>query len=247
MEKHPHKKLCKLRAANQIPILQFGYSAVNCVKYSNCSQIPSDTKEDGEDAGCVLTGSRYDTPHRDLTPAAMSYSDDNASGAKTALDSVAHVVHPRPAMAIVASSIPREVQMEGGFPMASANTFRGISIREIQQTVAVAFNLSVRDMVSPSRRRQVTRARHVAMYLSREMAMRQWRPSSSTIEAPGRGGPSFPRIGIAFARDHSSVIHACTAVKRRLRDDLGFALLLNRLAGDLRDHAMAAATAREAI
>jgi len=131
--------------------------------------------------------------------------------------------------------------------MKPANTLDGISIREIQQTVAVAFNLSVRDMVSPSRRRQVTCARHVAMYLSREMAVRRWRAWNGATEVRVPAPPSFPRIGIAFARDHSSVIHACTAVKRRLRDDLGFAMLLNQIAGDLRDHAMAPAPAREAI
>ena len=130
--------------------------------------------------------------------------------------------------------------------MIPANSSRGISIREIQQTVALAFNLTVRDMVSPCRRRHVTCARHIAMYLSREMAARRW---AANRAAPSRTPvpPSFPRIGIAFARDHSSVIHACTMVKRRLHDDLGFALLLNRLAGDRRDHALAAATAQEAI
>jgi chromosomal replication initiation ATPase DnaA len=92
----------------------------------------------------------------------------------------------------------------------------------------------------------VTCARHVAMYLSREMAVRRWRAVSPTAQSGASAPPSFPRIGIAFARDHSSVIHACTMVKRKLRDDLGFALLLNRLAGDLRDHARAAATAQEA-
>jgi chromosomal replication initiation ATPase DnaA len=131
--------------------------------------------------------------------------------------------------------------------MIPANSPRSISIRDIQQTVALAFNLSVRDMVSPSRRRHVTNARHIAMYLSREMAARRWRAAGLTVQSSTPIPPSFPRIGLAFARDHSSVIHGCTIVKRRLRDDLGFALLLNRIAGDLRDHALAAATAREAI
>ena len=129
--------------------------------------------------------------------------------------------------------------------MISNNSLAGISIREIQQTVAVAFNLSVRDMVSPSRRRQVTCARHVAMYLSREMAMRR-RGASSLAGVEWSGQASFPRIGMAFARDHSSVMHACTAVKRRQRDDLVFALLLDRLAGDVRGHTVApAASASE--
>ena len=130
--------------------------------------------------------------------------------------------------------------------MIPADSARGLSIREIQQTVALAFNLSVRDMVSPSRRRHLTCARHVAMYLSREMAVSGWRAVSGTVESRAPAPPSFPRIGIAFARDHSSVIHACTTVNRRLRDDLGFALLLNCLAGDLREHAIVPATAREA-
>jgi chromosomal replication initiation ATPase DnaA len=93
----------------------------------------------------------------------------------------------------------------------------------------------------------VTNARHIAMYLSREMAARRWRAAGLTVQSSTPIPPSFPRIGLAFGRDHSSVIHGCTMVKRRLRDDLGFALLLNRIAGDLRDHALAAATAREAI
>jgi chromosomal replication initiator protein len=131
--------------------------------------------------------------------------------------------------------------------MIPGNCPSGISIREIQHTVALAFNLSVRDMVSPSRRRHVTCARHIAMYLSREMAVRRSRAASRAVPSRAPIPPSFPRIGIAFARDHSSVIHACAIVKRRLHDDLGFALLLNRLAGDLRDHALAAATAQEAI
>jgi chromosomal replication initiation ATPase DnaA len=183
-------------------------------------------------------------------PAPISYFDDSITAAKVALDSSiadCRSACTMPAAAIVKQTIPCEIQMEGDRPMIPANSSRGISIREIQQTVALAFDLSVREMVSPCRRRHVTCARHIAMYLSREMAVRGWRAVSRTAESRAPVPPSFPRIGIAFARDHSSVIHACTMVKRRLRDDLGFALLLNRLAGDLRDHALAAATAREAI
>jgi chromosomal replication initiator protein len=150
-------------------------------------------------------------------------------------------------IATLGQSLRTDLRRNGGLPMKSVNALGGISIREIQQTVALAFNLSVRDMISPSRRRPVTCARHVAMYLSREMAMRRRRSTDYPVETPGSGRPSFPRIGIAFARDHSSVIHACSMVKRRLRDDLEFAMLLNRLARDLRDHASAPATSREGL
>jgi hypothetical protein len=182
-------------------------------------------------------------------PVAISYFDDHNTAANVALRPIADSCSActMPAASILAqTNSVCEIQMEGDRPMIPANSSRGISIREIQQTVALAFNLSVRDLVSPCRRRHVTCARHVAMYLSRELAVRRWRTVSPAAESGAPAPPSFPRIGIAFARDHSSVIHACTMVKRRLRDDLGFALLLNRLAGDLRDHARAAAAAQEA-
>ena len=120
--------------------------------------------------------------------------------------------------------------------MISARSAPAISIREIQLAVAFAFNLTVREMVSTSRRRNVTCARQIAMYFSRELAARRPDRVTHTRAALPAGPPrSFPRIGIAFARDHSSVIYACSAVKRRLRDDLCFALLLQRLAHDLHD------------
>jgi hypothetical protein len=188
---------------------------------------------------------------RVLNPLApISYFDHFVTAAKVTLVSPITdrcAACTMPAAAIVTQSTPCEIQMQGDRLMNPANSSRGISIREIQQTVALAFNLTVRDIVSPSRRRHVTCARHVAMYLSREMAARRSRAASRMADPSAAAPPSFPRIGIAFARDHSSVIHACTSVKRRLRDDLGFALLLNRLAGDLRAHALVAATAREAI
>lgn len=175
------------------------------------------------------------------------YFDDSMTDAKMAFEGSMPIVGTMPAAAIVMQTTSCESREKEIGPMIHANSPGSISIREIQQTVALAFNLSVRDMVSPSRRRHVTNARHVAMYLSREMAARRQRPSDLTVHSSAPIPPSFPRIGLAFARDHSSVIHACTMVKRRLRDDLGFAMLLNRLAGDLRDHALAAVSTREAI
>lgn len=130
--------------------------------------------------------------------------------------------------------------------MINAGSSRaGLSIREIQQAVALAFNLSVREMVSPCRRREVTRARHVAMYLSRKLAASPggtpW--TAGTV----RSVPSFPRIGMAFSRDHSSVIHACTGIGRRLRDDASLVLLLDRLASELSAWPAAPLIAREGL
>jgi chromosomal replication initiator protein len=112
--------------------------------------------------------------------------------------------------------------------MIPAGASHPISIGEVQLSVALAFNLTVTEMLSHTRNHRVTCARHVAMYLSREVALRALAP------------PSFPRLGRAFARDHSTVINACRVVTIRLRQDLGFALLVNRLALDLRSAAVPA-------
>jgi chromosomal replication initiator protein len=130
--------------------------------------------------------------------------------------------------------------------MIPADSAPSISIREVQQTVARAFNLTVAEMLSPSRTQHVTHARHVAMYLSREVAARRWRSNGSIGARVTAAPPSFPRIGIAFARNHSSVIHAYRIVQRRMRGDLRFATLLERLAREARNRAATAAVRREA-
>jgi hypothetical protein len=41
-------------------------------------------------------------------------------------------------------------------------------------------------------------------------------------------------------------MHACRLVKRRLGEDLGFALLIDRIAKDVREHSAVSASNREA-
>ncbi len=97
---------------------------------------------------------------------------------------------------------------------------RCLSISEVQRAVARAFNLSLTEMLSRGRSHRVARARQVAMYLSRELA-------GGGSLGPRRMADSFPRIGLAFARDHTSVIHACNAIARRRLRDAAFAHLLD--------------------
>lgn len=101
-------------------------------------------------------------------------------------------------------------------------------IAEIQERVAAAFELSRSELLSRSRRRPVAAARQVAMYLCRDLAARgEGAPTSR------RSWASFPRIGMAFARDHSSVMHACDVVTRRRETDRSFARLVEGLAQEL--------------
>ena len=111
---------------------------------------------------------------------------------------------------------------------------RRIAIREIQEIVARAFHLTRAELVSRSRHQHITCARHIAMYLSRELAGRNAGAAGVSKDLrPGRCA-SFPRIGIAFSRDHSSVMYACNSVERRRDVDAAFARLLDRLARNVR-------------
>jgi chromosomal replication initiator protein len=67
-----------------------------------------------------------------------------------------------------------------------------VSVTLIMEEVAAYFSLTVEDLCSPSRSRQLVTARQIAMYLARELT-----------------DLSLPRIGKAFGgRDHTTVMHA---------------------------------------
>ena len=116
---------------------------------------------------------------------------------------------------------------------------KSILISDIQDSVARAFHLSRAELLSPSRRQRVTYARHIAMYLSRELAGYRAKVTSDVASLSRTVSVSFPRIGIAFARNHSSVIHAYNSIERRRHFDVKFARLLDSLAHDVRNRAIA--------
>ncbi len=75
-------------------------------------------------------------------------------------------------------------------------TTREIGLQMIQEEVSAFFDLTVEDLCSPSRSRQLVTARQIAMYLVRELT-----------------DLSLPRIGKAFGgRDHTTVMHATSKI-----------------------------------
>jgi chromosomal replication initiator protein len=116
---------------------------------------------------------------------------------------------------------------------------KSILISDIQDSVARAFHLSRAELLSPSRRQRVTYARHIAMYLSRQLAGYRARTTSDESSLARNVAVSFPRIGIAFSRNHSSVIHAYNSIERRRHFDVKFARLLDSLAHDVRNRVIA--------
>jgi hypothetical protein len=73
----------------------------------------------------------------------------------------------------------------------------------VTRIVARHYGVTPRDLLGDSRSEPVVTARQVAMRLVREI-----------------GEMSFPEIGRAFNRDHSTVMHACKATEGELVGDL---------------------------
>ena len=92
-----------------------------------------------------------------------------------------------------------------------------ISIEGIQKAAADFFKISMETLVGATRKQEVTTARHISMYLSKSLT-----------------GAPLKTIGVQFGnRDHTTVIHACRSVERKLSQDPGFEDLVNQLQSNI--------------
>jgi len=76
-----------------------------------------------------------------------------------------------------------------------------VSINVILQAICDYFQISIDDLTGKKRNKDVLLPRQIGMYLAKEMT-----------------GCSFPEIGSAFGRDHSTVIHAYEKIKEEVRE-----------------------------
>jgi chromosomal replication initiator protein len=84
--------------------------------------------------------------------------------------------------------------------------FSQLSLKYITTTVTHACNVPLKPVLGQSRKMELVNARHMAMFLCREMT------SSSLIN-----------IGKYFGgRDHSTVIHACKTIEDKIEKDIAF-------------------------
>ncbi|MDR1693680.1 MAG: chromosomal replication initiator protein DnaA [Lactobacillaceae bacterium] len=83
---------------------------------------------------------------------------------------------------------------------------RRTTIDEIQRKVAEHFNISVKEMQSSRRARNVARPRQIAMYLAKQLTSR-----------------SLPEIGRKFDRDHTTVMHAVRKVEELMMEEISLA------------------------
>ncbi len=77
-----------------------------------------------------------------------------------------------------------------------------VTLDNIKKTVAHYYNLKVSDLLSARRSRSIARPRQLAMLLAKELT-----------------NHSYPEIGHAFDRDHTTVIHACKKIRQLLDED----------------------------
>ncbi|MGH7370116.1 MAG: helix-turn-helix domain-containing protein, partial [Candidatus Methylomirabilaceae bacterium] len=88
----------------------------------------------------------------------------------------------------------------------NAERAKVITLPAIQRAVAEFFQVKVEDLKSRERNQGVVLPRQIAMYLSRTMT-----------------SSSLPAIGQSFGgKDHTTVIHACDKIKRRVSADDAF-------------------------
>jgi chromosomal replication initiator protein len=109
--------------------------------------------------------------------------------------------------------------VESALPGATVSEPSGPTpdVEEIQRMVADRLGVTVEAMLSPTRAAPVSRARQLAMYLTREL---------TELSLPAIAG-SFHR------RDHTTVLHAIRKVERRALEDAGLARALEELRGRL--------------
>ena len=92
-----------------------------------------------------------------------------------------------------------------------------LTIEEITRRVSIITHVSVKDIVSASRKMEIAEARQVSIYLCREIL-----------------GTPLVSIGLHFGgRDHSTVLHACRVIEKKAKVDQRISTLVGELKNEL--------------
>ena len=88
-----------------------------------------------------------------------------------------------------------------------------VTAEMIMQTVSDYYSVTLSELVGPTRKREVTVPRQVAIYLTREMT-----------------GMSLPQIGEVFGgRDHTTIMHSCKVMENAINKDSSMKNLVNTI------------------
>ena len=100
---------------------------------------------------------------------------------------------------------------------------------DIVYIVSTVMRVSLPRLLAKNRTQRIAYVRQVAMYLCRTLT-----------------DSSFLVIGDHFGRDHSTVIHACNLIARRIREQEPYRLEIDRLSHVVKEQIDAHRSAREA-
>jgi chromosomal replication initiator protein len=95
-----------------------------------------------------------------------------------------------------------------------------VSIQLIQKQTAEFFNLKPSILLSKKRSKNIVTARHIAMYLSKELT-----DYSLTVIGDSFGG-----------KDHTTVIHSCNKIKEQLKNDKKLKYSIDRLINQIQNN-----------
>ncbi len=94
---------------------------------------------------------------------------------------------------------------------------KNITVEKILEKVGAFYEVSTKEICSASRKQRITLARQVAMYFVQKYT-----------------GLSYSRIGsVVGKRDHSTVLHSCSVVSRRINSDKPFRKDLENIEANL--------------
>jgi len=99
-----------------------------------------------------------------------------------------------------------------GVNTRSLNKQKHVSIDDIQQIVADKYSIKLSDLKGKSRKKEIVKPRHIAMYLARDIL-----------------DDSLVTISNAFSRDHTTVMHGIDKVKDEILIDDNFREEIDKL------------------
>jgi chromosomal replication initiator protein len=138
----------------------------------------------------------------EFAPDAIAYIAEKTSGNIREMEGVVNSVVAYAGLRKI-RSLDLEFVKNNTAGLLSDQSKRPISVDTIIKESCRYYNVMRDDLVSKSRKTDITHARHVAMYLCHELT-----------------DSSYPAIGRAFGkRDHSTVMHADDKIQRKMGED----------------------------
>ena len=129
------------------------------------------------------------------------------------------VVKTEPRQSSVGKLVVPSFRSSAAWSRDAAEPFGGgVTIRDIKFTVAHVFNVSVHELASERRSKQIITPRHLAMAIAARVTPK-----------------SLPQIGQSFGgRDHTTVLHACDKIRKDLKKDQKSKSLVDKLIQEIK-------------